>query len=159
MRKFKYKQVEPNLKYEQLEAIRENNPQELGESQIDYDMRILCIIQPRMANWVQSTKQVSSAKELRENYYQLNLHKRSKGVGRTVKTYRRELREGMTQGDYERDLKAKFPADYAREILLPEARENYPYCYESKSQYLKKIMQIKSEYGLTAKDIKDYRNI
>lgn len=150
--------IEPDLNYEQLEAIRAKNPRGLGESQIDYDWRILCIIQPQMSVRVHSSC-VSSSRELRNSYNPLTLHERSKGVGRTVKTYKRQWREGTTQGDYERELKAKFPADYAREVLLPEARADYPYCYESKSAYLKKVMQIKNDYGLTAKDIKQYRAV
>jgi hypothetical protein len=148
---YRYKQVEPELSYNQLEVVRANYPQMEGESDINYDVRIAGILYD--CDYF-DVKVVRTAQTLRESYYVQT--RQSKGVGRTVLNPKRKLREGATRSDYEKALEKEFPIDYAKTILLPDVYESRDYAFSSKSQYRKRIMEIKKQYSLTNCDIKPF---
>jgi hypothetical protein len=110
----------------------------------------------QLAQTVAEPREPKTPNELRQKYYKTIETTHSVGANRVQRNYRRELRNGKTHGDFIRELKKRFPKEYALTVLLPSMQSDYPYCYESKKDYSKKISEVAKDYGLNHKEIQKY---
>lgn len=94
--------------------------------------------------------------ELFSKYYRADVHFVSRGANDKRKECRYVLRDGVTRGDYEREMEKLFPKEYALKVILPEMKANYPWCYESAKQYRTMVTEIKTKYDLEGSQVREF---